>query len=97
MAWICEVCHKPIKSGAGYVEIHRKRTLVTFSVLHRKCDPHSESNSYWFRVESASTLAKWCSWVVHLSEKTWMSKDDIGRMIEFWFKNRGEVNFRRLG
>lgn len=59
-------------------------------VFHKACDPHPESEGYWLGAERADTLADWCAWVHHLSEKTWVSREDLGRLLKFWFSNRGD-------
>ena len=78
-------------------EIADTPPAIAFNVFHARCDDHNEVNPYWFAVERANTLEKWCSWVVHLCEKTWMGKRDVKRMIAFWFRNRGRSDFYHLG
>lgn len=67
---------------------HRR---VEFVAYHNpKCDPHPGEQGYWFAADRANTLAAWCAWLNHLSEKTgWLSRGDMERLNRWWFKNRG--------
>ncbi len=80
--------------GLGHIytlsELEEQPDQIAFDVIHRACDPNPGSSEYWFAVERAKTLGAWCRWVHHLSSKCWMGTRDIARMLEFWFKNRGE-------
>ncbi len=60
-------------------------------VYHQgECDPYPDAgDGYWFTTDRAATLEAWCSWVDHVFEKTWMSRDDMQRFLGFWFRNRG--------
>ena len=63
---------------------------IAFDVIHVQCDSELEKTCpYWIGVERASSPQEWMEWVIHLTSKRWMSKRDLGRMLHFWFSNRG--------
>ena len=67
-----------------------KRPNNGIIVHHRGvCDPHPENDGYWLAVERAETPEQWLNWVEHLFEKTWMSREDMERLVAFWRSNRG--------
>lgn len=74
----------------GLSEFEDNPIQIAFAAVHYDCAPDPDPNPYWIAVERADTLEKWCRWVHHLTGKGWMSKDDIARMLAFWFTNRGE-------
>jgi len=63
---------------------------IVFVAFHIRCDPDLDDGAYAIEVGRAPTLEAWCAWIYHLSEKTWMGKQDIAKMIHFWFSNRGD-------
>jgi hypothetical protein len=67
---------------------------IAFAAVHDDYAENAGMEPYWIAVERAATLQQWCHWVHHLTEKSWMAKDDIARMLAFWFKNRGEDIYR---
>lgn len=60
---------------------------IGFRVTHTKCGPDT---GYNIDLKRARTLAEWCSWVLHVSGKTWMGKEDTRRMLAFWWEHKGE-------
>lgn len=90
MSWTCTVCKRPIADSEGGLQVDDTHLpIVEFRAVHDDCDPVPDSEVYWIDVHRAPTLDSWCSWVHHVGEKTWLQKDDVLRMVEFWFKNRG--------
>jgi hypothetical protein len=80
---------EPPYGGIGLGELDWPDPQIAFDALHEACDPDTETNPYWIEVSRAGTLEKWCAWVEHVSEKNWVGKSDLVRMIRFWFRNRG--------
>lgn len=85
---------EPPFDGIGLFELEHNPIQVAFAAYHYDCASEPDPNPYWIAVERAETLQQWCHWVHHLTEKSWMAKDDIARMLAFWFKNRGEDIYR---
>jgi hypothetical protein len=55
-----------------------------------ECDPHPNNEGYWLSTARATTLEAWCSWVLHIFEKTWMGKNDLSTMLSFWWTHKNE-------
>jgi hypothetical protein len=85
---------EPPFDGVGLGELAHNPIQIAFGAYHYECAQKPDMEPYWIAVERAETLEAWCRWVHHLTEKSWMSKDDIARMLAFWFKNRGEDVYR---
>jgi hypothetical protein len=99
----------PIHEGEGYVLVRHRKTRgdpnearsdddlpkIAFAAYHKTCDPDPETDAYWIAVERAATLTAWVWWTHHFTEKAWVSRDDLGRMMSFWFANRG-VNLEEM-
>ncbi|TKD12363.1 hypothetical protein [Polyangium fumosum] len=81
---------QPPFDGFSIGELERNPIQIAFGAYHFECVESADMEPYWIAVERAETLEQWCHWVHHLTEKTWMAKDDIARMLAFWFTNRGE-------
>jgi hypothetical protein len=62
---------------------------VGFEAYHTECDPSPGRSAYEITVKRAATLDQWCSWVLHLGDKKWMGREDILRMLAYYFDNRG--------
>lgn len=88
---------KPPFGGVGLFELEDNPIQIAFAAYHYDCAPEPNQNPYWIAVERARTLEQWCGWVHHLTEKSWMSKDDIARTLTFWFHNRGQNAFELAG
>lgn len=75
--------------AADLAKLEAPKPQIEFAAYHHACDPDPNKDPYWFDIERAPTLKSWCGWVHHLCGKTWMGKQDVERMLTFWFKNRG--------
>jgi hypothetical protein len=78
-----------IRSLAEVVADKEPTIRIGFAAYHTKCDPQPERSPYHFPATRAATLEQWCSWVLHLGDKTWFGREDILRMINYYFHNRG--------
>jgi hypothetical protein len=63
---------------------------IAFVVRHIECTRDQDNEGYWLGADRANTLGEWAGWVIHLSEKTWMGRDDLVRMLAFWWTHRGD-------
>ena len=57
---------------------------------HGKCHPYPGRQGYPITTNRAKTLADWCGWVMHMFDKSWMSRGDLERFLRFWWVNRGD-------
>jgi hypothetical protein len=127
--WVCEVCHKEIADGDGFILIYnanptlgdvgghpvgpsveppepdelvlpsqaawdymqaqRDSVGIGFSVSHANCQRNEPEGPYLITTDRASDLDEWCSWVLHLAGKSWMGRDDLVRMLAFWWSHKG--------
>lgn len=78
-----------VKIGVLVDEFLRRKPNIDFLVLHTRCDPHTDTEGYSIPVSQAETLDEWCGLVLHLFEKTWMSRGDLKRMLAFWWTHNG--------
>lgn len=65
---------------------------VEFRALHAgRCEEQGgEYRPYHFFANRADTIDKWNSWLLHLCEKKWMKREDVMRMVIFWYGGHGE-------
>ena len=61
-----------------------------FVVRHVSCTADQANEGYWFATSRAATLDTWAGWMLHLSEKKWMGRDDLTRMLSFWWSHKGK-------
>lgn len=80
-----------LKRGSDWVELVERQRVhnIGFRAFHTECNPQRGEQGYFIPVEKAQSLGQWCSWVVHLREKVWMGRDDLVRMLIYYFTNRG--------
>jgi hypothetical protein len=67
----------------------RRPNNVDFVVLHADCR-EGETFGYQIAPSQAQTLDAWVGWALHLCEKTWFGKDELERMLRFWYRGRGK-------
>ena len=77
------------KESWDYLEAARNAVSIGFSVAHTRCK-HSPEGPYFVDPERASTMEAWAGWVWHVGSKTWMGKDDVLRMLGFWWTHKGD-------
>ncbi|HEY9229584.1 MAG TPA: hypothetical protein VIP11_23240 [Gemmatimonadaceae bacterium] len=63
---------------------------IGFAARHIDCVKDRELQGYWIDTASANTLEKWTAWVLHVQEKNWMGREDLMRMLGFWWTHKGE-------
>ena len=63
---------------------------IAFVVRHSRCTADREIQGYWFETDRAKTVEDWVAWFLHVSGKTWMGKEDLKRMLAFWWTHKGE-------
>ena len=63
---------------------------VTFHVYHDTCVPDERDTGYVIQCVRAASLSTWIAWVIHISQKNWMRKGDVVRMLAFWYYGHGE-------
>ncbi|MEK6408930.1 MAG: hypothetical protein AABN34_18560 [Acidobacteriota bacterium] len=78
------------KIGDLVAELLQRKPYIGFLVFHTRCDPYPDTEGYSIQLARAETLEEWCGWVLHLFEKTWMSRGDLERMLEFWWSHKGD-------
>ena len=61
---------------------------IRFRAFHDRCNPAPTEEGYHFPIGESATAEQWMRWVIHLGTKTWMGREDLVRMVEFYFINR---------
>jgi hypothetical protein len=56
-------------------------TAAGWTTHHADCDPHPDSNDYWFDVARARTHAQLLDWTAHLMGKTWLEHTNWANLI----------------
>ena len=88
----------PVRTDSGFIDtvgtlevLRDHKSNVDLLVYHtERCDPHPDTDGYHFDVNRAATLEHWCGWVFHLFDKTWMGRDDVQRLLAFWWDHNGQ-------
>lgn len=103
MPWRCEVCKELIYNedpdftdNDGFVHIYDpnnesgepkpKSKRVIIKAVHVKC---MEDTGYSRKTTLIHDVGEWTSFVLRLSENTWVTKEILERLIEYWYINRG--------
>jgi hypothetical protein len=81
----------PSEEGWNYLRARHEAVSIGFSVAHRKCERNESEGPYFIDAERAPTLEAWVTWVLHMQEKAWMGRDDLMRMLGFWWSHKGAV------
>jgi hypothetical protein len=77
----------PILIG-DLMKLQKPQERIAFRVYHVSCDPRPDATGYLIAVERAMTAEQWLEWTRHLTEKNWMSLDDLGRFVKLWWERR---------
>jgi hypothetical protein len=77
----------------GGVDLEPLPRNVGFAAKHVECYADTENFGYHFPSGDVPILDEWIKKVLHLSEKTWMGREDLIGMIEFWWSHKGDNPF----
>jgi hypothetical protein len=51
-------------------------------LMHRRCDPQPDADSYWIDLERINTWERLVHWTAHLMEKNWLASTDWQRLLQ---------------
>ena len=68
----------------------KDRSRVRFLAIHDKCNPYDsdEHNPYDISIGDVPTIEKWMEWMDHIATKTWMTKEDLNCLYQYWFTHK---------
>jgi hypothetical protein len=66
----------------------RLEPSIEFVVRHGRCKGTDLDDAYSFY--PPDTLEEWLAWVAHVGVKGWMGKEDVLRMLSFWWTHQGQ-------
>jgi hypothetical protein len=76
--------------GPGEGDTPFPEQKIGFVARHVDCIRDQDQQGYVIGISTIQTLESWIGWILHLEEKTWMSRYDLLRMLEFWWTHKGE-------
>jgi hypothetical protein len=70
-------------------ELARATPNVDFGCFHQECNPYAELHPYEMPV--VSSAEEWMHWCLHLAAKKWMGRNDLRRLLAFYWEGRREI------
>jgi len=73
-------------------EILVNRGRVRYSAVHDSCNPYDSEdglNPYYIPTAEVPTLELWVKQMNHMVDKSWLNKNNMNNLLQFWFNHKG--------